>query len=333
MTDLHLGARGRRLLTVPAIAAALALTAAGCGTGTADAETGPVETVSITDSQGRTVAVPKDPEVVVATDWSVVRTLNDLGVEVDAVPSSAGALPEDLARYAGDEVPKIGGVKELDYEAINALEPDVVLVGSRSGTPEIVAEMEKITPAVVDMSVRPETPEQTLPLTTERVVQLGSIFGLEAEAEQRMAEATAAVEEVAAKAEESGETAMFVQVSGGTASAYGPGSRFGTIYSDYGFVPTDAPVDDEGGHGQEISAEFFAEYDPDVVYVLDRAKAIGDDETPALDVLDNGLVNSTTAARNGKVLEVDGFAWYLANAAPSSIEQMTADVDRAFSAS
>ncbi|MCK0111798.1 ABC transporter substrate-binding protein [Ornithinimicrobium sp. F0845] len=320
----------RRHLTVPALGLIAALTLSACGGDSAaddgNGEAAGGETVSITDSQGRTVDVPVNPGTVVATDWSVIRTLSDLGIEVDAVPAANSALPDDIAQYAGGDVPTIGTLQEPDYEAINELEPDLIIIGSRSGTPEVLAEMEKISPNVIDMSVRFEESSQQIPATEERVVQLGSIFDKETEAQELMDDLTAQIEEVGTQAAATGETALFVQVSGGTASAYGPGSRFGIVYDAFGYTPTDAPIDEEGSHGQEISQEFFTEYNPGVLLVLDRAAAIGSDEAPALEVLNNDLVNTTDAATNDKIHVVDGFAWYLATAAPSSIQQMIDDV-------
>ena len=71
------------------------------------------------------------------------------------------------------------------------------------------------------------------------------------------------------------------------------------------------------------------QYDPGAIFVLDRAKAIGEKQTPALQVLDNGLVNATTAAKDKKIVEIDGFSWYLASSAPSSWQQMVDDVSKA----
>lgn len=314
--------RRARALAALGAAATLVLSACGQDAGADTAAAG--ESIPITDSQGRTVDVPLDPEVVVATDWSVVRTLTDLGVEVDAVPQANFTLPDDLAHYA--DVPTVGTLQEPDFEAINEMEPDLVIIGSRSGTPEILAEMEKVSPVVVDMSVRFEDSAEQLSATEERVVQLGSIFGKEAEAQERMDDLAAQIEEVGADVGASGETALFVQVSGGTASAYGPGSRFGIVYDAFGYTDTGAPVDEEGSHGQEISQEFFTEYNPGVLLVLDRAAAIGSDEAPALEVLDNELVDGTDAARNDGIVLVDGFSWYIASAAPSSLQQMVDDV-------
>ena len=105
----------------------------------------------------------------------------------------------------------------------------------------------------------------------------------------------------------------------------GPGSRFSQVYSDFGFAATQAPIEDGGSHGEEISQEFFVQYNPGTIFVLDRAKAIGEDQAPAMDVLNNGLVGTTDAAKNGTIVEIDGFSWYLAPNAPSSWQDMIDD--------
>lgn len=317
-----------------ALAGALLL--AGCGSATTDssgtdgaagaagAETagGGQGSVTITDAQGREVEVPTNPETLVVLDWSVIRTLTDLGVEVDAVPQSVTQLPEDLAAY--QDATAVGTVFEPDYEAISALEPDLVIVAGRSGTPEVVAEFERFAPAVVDLSVRADEPSQVFELTSERVEQIGSIFGLEEEAAGLMSDLEDQIGEVATAAADAG-TAMVVQVSDGTVSAYGPGSRFSQVYEDFGFAATQAPIADGGSHGEEISQEFFVQYNPGTIFVLDRAKAIGEDQAPAMDVLNNGLVGTTDAAKNGTIVEIDGFSWYLAPNAPSSWQDMIDD--------
>ncbi|MGB6022734.1 MAG: ABC transporter substrate-binding protein [Ornithinimicrobium sp.] len=312
----------------------VAISLSGCGQDDPETESADTESateqasadeITITDAQARNVTLAAEPEVVVVTDWSAIRTLSDLDIDVDAVPQAVGELPTDLASHV-EGVPEIGTVFEPDYEAIQALEPDLVIVGSRSGTPEVVAELEKISPAVLDLSVRAEQPSDTWRATEERVVQLGTIFGRQDEAQGVMDDLASQIDEVSSEASASGASAMFVQVSDGTIGAYGPGSRFGSIYEDFGYASTNAPLDEEGSHGEEISQEFFVQYNPGVLFVLDRAKAIGDDQTPALQVLDNALANSTDAAQNDKIIEVDGFSWYLAASAPSSWQQMIDDV-------
>ncbi|WP_420453567.1 siderophore ABC transporter substrate-binding protein [Ilumatobacter sp.] len=337
-------------LTFSVSAALAALVVAGCGTdATGDQVTGgpgtggagtPVAgeappatdaattgrgTVTIDDAQGRAVEVPRAPETVVVMDWSTIRTLSDFDIEVDGAPQAVGSLPDDLASVS-ESASSAGTLFEPDYEAISALDPDLIIVGSRSGTPEVVAEMERITPAVIDMSVRYEDAQDQIPQFVERVEQLSTIFGFEDAASERLDAILAEIDETADAAEASDLSTMFVQVSGGTVSAYGPGSRFGIVFDDLGFTPTDAPVDDEGSHGQEISQEFFARYDPGAVFVLDRSKTIGEEATPAAEVLANGLVDTTEAATNDRIVEVDGFSWYIATYSPTSFEQIIADV-------
>ncbi|MGO0576790.1 siderophore ABC transporter substrate-binding protein [Ornithinimicrobium panacihumi] len=324
-----------RSATIATLTVGLALTLTACGSdsgaeggsagsGSDGASGATGGTVTITDSSGEEVEVPANPETVVVTDWSVTRTLNDLGVELDGIPASTAGLPEDLAGLA--DVTTVGTVREPDFEGISALEPDLVIIAGRSGTPEVLAEMKKITPNVIDMSVRWEDPADQLGLIEERTVDLGSIFGKEAEAQALMDEATSAVEEIHDEVTAAGTKAMMVQVSGGTVSAYGPGSRFGILHEAFGFADTGAPVDTENSHGQEISQEFFTQYNPDVIYVLDRSKTIGEQAQGALEVLNNGLVDTTNAAKNDKIVEVEGFSWYIADNAPSSITTMIEDV-------
>lgn len=317
-----------RATAVLGLSLPLALILSACGAASGDdgqqGDDAQAETVTVTDAAGEQVEVPLDPETIVVTDWSVARTLNDLGIELDGVPAATAGLPDDMANLT--EITTIGSVREPDFEGISALEPDLVIIAGRTGTPEVLAEMKKITPNVVDLSVRWEDPADQLGLIEERTLDLGAIFGKDDEAKTLIDEALAAVDEVNAEVTDAGDTAMFVQVSGGTVSAYGPGSRFGILHEAFGYADTDAPVDTDNAHGQEISQEFFTQYNPDVLYVLDRSKTIGEDAQGALSVLDNGLVNSTSASQSDRIVEVEGFSWYIADNSPASIMQMVKDV-------
>lgn len=280
-------------------------------------------TITVTDAQGRTVELKGKPQKIVVLDWSVIRTLTALGVTVAGAPKANGALPDDIAGVVSKATP-VGTLFEPNYEAIQAMKPDLVIAAGRSGNPKVVKELEKVSPAVVDLTVRQSDPAKVWDANVAAVSGLGAIVGKRADADKLMTDAKKKVDEV--KAKSSSIKAMVVQVSEGKVSAYGPGSRFGTIWADFGYGKTDAPIDSTGGHGQEISQEFFAQYNPDVIFVLDRSKTIGQkDAKPALDVLKTGLVNSTNAAKNNKIIEIDGFAWYLAGNTPVSWNQMAAD--------
>ena len=74
-------------------------------------------------------------------------------------------------------------------------------------------------------------------------------------------------------------------------------------------------MEQEATHGDAVSFEYVLETEPDVLFVVDRASAIGrtQDNAASHEVLDNELVAQTPAWRDGRVVYVNGFAWYIAS--------------------
>jgi iron complex transport system substrate-binding protein len=113
---------------------------------------------------------------------------------------------------------------------------------------------------------------------------------------------------------------LIVLTSGGEVTAYGAGSRFGIIHDVLG-VSTAADVKSEGSHGEAISFEYIKQANPDLLYVINRDTAIGTEGT-ANPILDNELVQSTNAARNGKVINLDPAGWYLVGYGLNNVKAM-----------
>lgn len=297
------------------LAPALLLLSACGGGGSGSAETAASqeagEKVTIAHAQGST-SVPANPQKVIVFDVGVLATLDELGVKVSGVPAVEN-LPDKLAKYAGDEYVKVGSLFEPDYEKVNSLEPDLIIVAARSAA--VYGELSKIAPTV-DLTV---DNANFLPGFRRSVEAIGTIFGKEAEVKQRLDAIEAAAQEVKAKAGD--DTGLIVLTTGGKISAYGPGSRFGLIHDVLGVKPA-APDIKAETHGEAISAEFIAKTDPDLLYVIDRDSALGQDGAAARKVLDNALVNGTKAAKNNKIVYLDPFTWYIAPNALSSVENM-----------
>lgn len=267
--------------------------------------------VSVTHAQG-TTKVAANPRKVIVFDVGVLATLHELGVKVAGVPAVEN-LPDALAEYAGDAYPKVGSLFEPDYEKVNELEPDLIIVAGRSSA--AYGELAKLAPTV-DLTVDNAA---FLASFRQRTEALGAIFGKEAEVKRRLDAIDAAVAEVKAKAGDG--AGLIVLTTGGKISAYGPGSRFGLIHDALGVKPA-APGLKAETHGEAVSAEFIAKTDPDLLYVVDRDSAIGENGQAARQVLDNALVNGTKAAKNGKIVYLDPFTWYIAPNALGSVENM-----------
>lgn len=257
--------------------------------------------ITVPHARGQTV-LPAVPKKVVVFDLAALDTLDALGIPVLGVP--AGAKPPSLAQYNEARYRRMGTLWEPDYEAINAAEPDLIVVGGRSG-PRYEA-LAKMAPTI-DLSSDAADP---LGSELRNIRTLARLFGKETQAEERIARIEAGIASIHARAQQAG-TALFVLSTGGRLSAFGPGSRFGLIHGALGFRPA-APDLGAGIHGQPISFEFIAKTDPDWLFVLDRDAAIGVRGQPARQLLDNELVRQTKAWRKGQVVYVDGASWYLA---------------------
>lgn len=278
------------------------------------------ETVTITHVQGETPVV-KNPETVVVFDYSLLDTLDQLGIPVAAVPQSN--LPPFLAQYADPAYANAGTLFEPDYEQINALEPDLILVAGRSSG--AYGELAKIAPTI-DMTI---DVANFLADFETNMRHIGLIFDRQEEIEERLAEIEASVERVRAKAADRGQNALIVLVTGGNVTAYGPGSRFGGIIHDLLGVPPVVEDIEAATHGDAISFEFILEHDPDILFVIDRDSAIGQGTVAAQQVLDNEIIHATKAWQNDKIVYLDPAIWYLANSGLRTFPQMIAEVEAA----
>ncbi|MGW1680344.1 siderophore ABC transporter substrate-binding protein [Saccharopolyspora sp. NPDC002376] len=273
--------------------------------------------ITVNHAQGST-QVPADPKNVVVFDIGVLVTLDELGVPVAGVPTVA-SLPDSLAKYGTDEYPKVGSLKEPDFEKVNELAPDLIIVANRSA-PQY-AELSKIAPTV-DLTV---DNANFLDSVKERTRALGTIFGKQAEIDKRFAELDESVRQVNEMATEKKLSGLVVLTTGGKISGFGPGSRFGIVHDSLGVAPAYEGLSTEK-HGDAISPEFISEVNPDILYVVDRDAAIGEEGKAASQVLDNALVKQTEAARNGKIVYLDPFTWYIAPTGLASVEQMVGAV-------
>lgn len=305
------------MLTLVACGESPETASAGAEASSADSATSsqPSE-ITVTHAQGETT-VPVDPETVVVYDIGVLSTLDTLGIDAAGVPDAT--FPDGLEEYASDDVPKVGSLFEPDLEAVNALDPDLIVVAGRSA--EALPALQDVAPTI-DLSV---DNENFLESFRERTETVGEIFGEEDAVEERLAALDEEIADVKAQAADAG-TGLIVLTTGGEVSAYGAGSRFGGLIHDtLGVTPADPNVSN-ATHGDSISFEYIAETNPDHLYVIDRDAAIGEAGQSAEQVLDNELVGGTTAWKNGDVTYLDPTTWYIAPNGLPSVEEMVSEI-------
>ncbi len=314
-----------------ALVAAVALaTLSACATGaagensptptasTSAEESAAAGTVSITHAQG-TTDVPVNPKNVFVFDMGVLDSMTALGLEAQGVPE--GVYPESLKKYATDEFVKIGSMKEPDFEAIAAGDPDLIIISGR--TAGSFEELSKIAPTI-DLSV--DSADLMGSFETQ-ARNLGTVFDKSAEVDEKLVAIEAQVAATKAKSADAG-TALIVMTSAGELTAYGAGSRFGLIHDELGIAPA-TEVKHDGAHGEAISFEYIKEANPDILFVIDRDSAMGTAGDAAKAVLDNDLVAATNAAKNDRVIYLDSNGWYYVGYGLTNLPAMIAQVDAA----
>ena len=109
---------------------------------TATAET--AETISVTHPLG-TAKIVQTPQRVVVLDFAVVETLDELGIKIIGMPKEN--IPDYLQKYRDDSsITNLGTLKEIDYEKLNELNPDVIFMSGR--LQNVYPELNKIAPTV-----------------------------------------------------------------------------------------------------------------------------------------------------------------------------------------
>ena len=304
------------------VGAAVLLTACGNGSASTDSSsnssTEAATEVTIQDSDGE-VTVPKDPQKVVVFDNGSLDTMDALGVGERVIGAPTKSLPSYLASY--QKVENAGGIKEPDLEKINQLQPDLIIISGRQR--DFKEDLNAIAPTIF-LSV---DAKDTWNSTKQNIQTLATIFGKETVATEKIATLDQEITALQAQAKDSGK-ALVTLVNEGQLSAYGKGSRFGIIHDTFGFPEADDKIE-ASTHGQSVSYEYVLEKNPDILFVIDRTKAIGGD-TSKDDVAANELVKETNAGKNHKVIQLAPDIWYLSGGGLESTQKMIEDVKAAF---
>lgn len=276
-------------------------------------------TITVKDSNGD-VEVTKNPEKVVVFDNGSLDTLDALGVGDKVIGAATASLPNYLEKYK--DVESAGGIKEPDLEKINQMQPDLILISGRQR--EYQEDLSKIAPTLF-LSVDAEKPWESI---QQNVSTLGKIFGKETEAEEKLSKLSENIDATKAKASELDKKALVVLVNEGQLSAYGSGSRFGLIHDLFGFQQADDQIE-ASTHGQSVSYEYVREKNPDILFVIDRTKAIGGDDSKD-DLSQNELIQETNAGKDGKIINLEPDVWYLSGGGLESLQKMIDEVNTAF---
>lgn len=275
-------------------------------------------TVKVTDSNGETVELEKNPQRVVVFDYGVADILKNLGVDAVVGLPKNGKMPEILSNYSDDKYTNVGSLKETDFEAVESLNPDLIIIGGRQA--EDIDSFKEIA-QTVNLSVDGQDYMNSFKTV---VTDLGNLFDKEDEAKKAIEEIEAKIEKVNKTVTEKGLTASVVMANEGSISAFSAKSRYGLIYNGLGFAEADKNIEDST-HGQQVSFEYFLENKSDYVFVVDRGAVTGKGDA-ASKLFDNEIMNKTEVAKNGNIVYLNSVIWYTMTGGIESTNQMIDEI-------
>lgn len=263
------------------------------------------QVVTVTHTQG-TTELTATPEKVVVLDFGALDTIRALGLSDKVVGLPKRALPGFLNQFADNaKYADVGTLQEPDLEAINRIDPDLVIVGFRSA-----AKYPELSQHWPTIDITYASDKNLIEGTAAAAAPIAQAFGKQTEADARIA----ALRDKAARLQAKGAAAgrgLIVMTSGGKVSLHGPKSRFGAIHTLLGVPQARANIA-EDSHGEPAGFELLAEVNPEVMFVVDRDAAIGTQGENARQILDNELVHRTAAWQRNRLVMLDGSRWYIA---------------------
>lgn len=269
--------------------------------------------LTIAHASGTTEA-PARPARTVVFDLGALDTLDALGVPIAGVPK--WRMPPPLARYEDARYAKVGSLFVPDEEAVHALKPELIVIGSR--VRDKYERLARIAPTI-DLTADPRDFYGSIARNAQT---LGRLHGREAEVAAKLRRLDASIAQLRQQTAAAG-NALILMTTGGKISAHGPGSRFGVLHDQFGMAAADRALK-PATHGQAVSYEYILRINPDWLFVIDRDAAIGAQGKSAQQLLDNPLVARTKAWKSRRVVYLDPVPLYLTSAGLRS-EQLIVD--------
>lgn len=275
--------------------------------------------VTINTAAGQ-ATVPFAPAKTVAFDIAAIDTLDAIGVMPTGI---VNRLYVDYLGKIEGQAAIVGTLFEPDFEAINAMQPDLIILGPR--TAASAEALQRFAPTI-DMSI---WGDDFLQQTMGRLTAYGQIFNRTDTADRLKSEFQDLID-AARQAVKGKGKALIVMTNGPKISAYGEDSRFGWLHRELGIaVATDGITSSR--HGEAISFEYIQQVNPDWLIVIDRAAAIGQVGDNASQTLDNALVADTTAWKQDQIIYLDSAKAYIASGGIQATGDIIRTITDAFS--
>ncbi|RUR35350.1 ABC transporter substrate-binding protein [Vreelandella populi] len=250
-------------------------------------------------------------------DLGSLDTLDELGLSEQVVGVPQQNLPDYLSQYEDERYTDIGGLRSPDIEALNNSKPHLIFFTGRQG--EWQQDMEVIAP-LLNTSVQGD---DYLTAFDDNVRQIASRLHAEARAEEALEELHAHIEEQRQALANAPRVLVATHNQGGLTLNTHP-----VVHDVLGLETLDMPdsVTSETRGSRTftpLSSEAIAEIKPDVILIVDRSAAIGD-EPADMEALEHTLADA--GASDVRLVSLTPALWYLSGGGLQSLKMQIDEV-------
>lgn len=187
------------------------------------------------------IEVPYDAQRLAVMDLAALDILDNLGLG-DRVVGVSSSTIDYLSAYETGDLVNLGNIKQADFEAVMACEPDLIFIGGRLAAS--YDELSKIAPVVL---LTTDSELGVVASTEKNAKTIASIFGLEDQVDALMEDYSARIDTLKEKAE--GQSAVIGMVTSGSFNVLGDGGRLSLITNEVGFenIAADYASSERGG--------------------------------------------------------------------------------------
>lgn len=276
------------------------------------------ENITIKHASGETT-VMKNPQRIVVLDFGTLDTLDqlDLGDNVVALPKSN--VPDYLEQYKDEKYANTGNMKEPDIETISQSNPDLIIITGRQN--KSYEQLSGIAPTI-NLSVDNKNYQDSFKHNANII---GELFDKQATIKQEIDRLDKEIAEYRAKTEASDLKALVIMHNAnklGSANTSG----YATIIHDIaGLKRADINLE---AKRQAIDEPYLSAVNPDIIFIIDRSAAIGQDKLDSA-LLETDAFKNTNASKNDKIIYLTPSLWYLSG---GGLESLTLQLDEVIDA-
>lgn len=277
-------------------------------------------TMTVTNNS-ETIIVPKSPKKIVVMNYGALDTLDALGKGSIVTATPQSVIPSYLNQFKRDDVVDTGNMKEPNIDAIKQTNPDLIIIDGRQANKK--DELSKIAP-VLNLSV---DSKHYFESTKNHINLLASLTGTENTATQLIASLNNKINQAQRMTSASPKKAIVAIHNNGKMILINNSSSAVLIH-DVLKVKRAVPllVNQLATNGERpaptfVDDKYIKTVKPDIIFVIDRSHAIGQQAMKA-NYFDTKVLNKSKTT----VVYLTPDLWYLSGGGAESLDRQVSEV-------